>query len=71
MMRVIGIGPIGILILNSIAFNSCSVWLIDVLVSEVFFGNAYCPFFILYSEFNIFDIKFSGDNQATFIEYSF
>lgn len=39
MMPVIGIGPIGIPILNSIAFNSCSVWLIDVLVSKVFSSN--------------------------------
>ena len=67
MTRVIGIGPIGILILNSIAFNSCSVWLIDVLVSKVFSGSAY-RLFLLYSEFNIFDITFSGDNQAAYIE---
>ena len=66
MMRVIGIGPIGILIPNSIAFNSCSVWLIDVLSSQVFSGNAYRLSILLSCEFNIFDMVdmiFSGDRN--------
>lgn len=64
MMRVIGIGPIGILTPNSIAFNLCSVWLIDVLVSKVFSGNAYCLSILLYCEFNIFGINFLANNQG-------
>jgi len=41
MMRAIGIGPIGILIPSNIAFNSCSVWLIDLLGSKVLSYDAY------------------------------
>ena len=56
MMRVIGIGPIGILTLNNIAFNSCSVWLIDVLGSKVFSGNTSRSSDLPYCKFDMFEM---------------